>query len=154
MSTGKRRKKALDLMASAEEDMIALGIVSSIAEELDDGIYCISDGEFELWLVGSGSTSCMEADDKEFFAIANEGELGMEPRQKGAFGVLFAKEVRANMARFKPCRINRGKLRLASADSSNGNTQSTTRLCKVEKSSRRSTKSTVVGNNRKTKRRT
>lgn len=152
MSTGKRRKKALDLMAEAEEDMIALGIVSRIAEEFDDGVYCISDGELELWLVGGGAASCMEADDTEFFTVADEGELGMKPRQKGAPGVLFAKKVGANVTRFKPSRVNRGKLRLASTDSSNSHAKSTARLCKVEKPPRRTTKSAVVGSNRKTKR--
>ena len=127
----KRRKKRSDPFLEIAEAVISLAVESGIPEELIDHVECISDGELELWMVGAWSPVGMEADDCEELAIANDSELRMIPRKNrlnsGLSLALPMQKILTDVPRLKAGRVNRGKLRLVSGDSSNSKTQSSTR---------------------------
>lgn len=135
----KRRKKRSDPFTEIAEEMIALGIISSIAEQLREGVHCISDGELELWLVGTGPPGSVESEDAQLFTIANDTEFGVKSGKNGVSRELPMQEVVTHMPGFKASGINRGHLRLTTSQGSNRTTKSPLGRSKVKKSPRRST---------------
>lgn len=132
--------------------MVALAVVSRIAEELVDGIDCISDGDLELWLVGGGSASGMESDDTEVLTIANNNQLGMKPSKDRLPSEFPLKEVVTNVPRFKAGGIDRRKRCSPGRQSSNSSSQGSLGMGEKQKAPSRSTESGKVRHIRKSKR--
>jgi len=151
-STGARRKKRSDPFTQVAEEMIALAIVSRVAEELVDGVHCISDGNLELWLVGGGPTGSVEPDDAEILTIANDRQFGMKPCKDGASSKFPLKKVVTDMSSFKTGGVNRRKLCSSPSQSCNGSSQSSLGGGKKQQTSSCSTKSREVRHNVQSKR--
>lgn len=151
-STNKGRKKRSDLFAEVAEEMVALAIVSRIAEELVDGIDCISDGDLELWLVGAGSTSGVKPDNAEVLAIANNNQLGMEPSKDRLSSKLPLKKVVTNVSRLKAGGINRCKGGSSGCQSSHRSPQGSLGVGKKQKTPSGSTQSRKMRHASKSKR--